>query len=296
MGGLFMCLGNDEVMDSAALVTISTRNGSKISPGVWEIVFGGNNMCCTNIVSAEPTQISVPYAFDNVREPYNILRVTELGDGGAWTTITIPAGRYTGVDLAAIVNLELANAGITTLTLAFSESTVLESTKPAFTWTSTLVKGGTGEHTIDPTSPLHNYVGLPSVYLSSGNYEVHSLMPVDLSLPNLEYACRQVHVISEKLGHSTLVHSQQPPSPLDCVATIPIDVPYLGYQVWVPSDRSDYLNGNLDNVKLDTVRIQILDQDLNPLDLPDNYHIEIIWRVNHLDGSAGQRIQMTARN
>lgn len=272
-------------MDSAALITVSTRNATNVGVGAWQFNFGANNVYVKNITSAEVLQITVPNVFDNVNQYYNTLRVSNTTTPGVFTDIVIPVGTYTAEDLVTAVNSALVTAGVTTLTLSYA-AVVGSSLDFRYSWTSTRVDPAADHVQLDQS--LHSIIGLPpdgTALDGDTSYTINTATsPFQLNKPNLQVAVRQVHILSEKLGHSTCVHSKTPISPLDLVATIPLTVAFGGYEQWQPADRSDFRNGNLASVHIDTLKFCLLDQDLNPLPLPDNYDIEMIWRIRHKDG------------
>jgi len=270
-------------MDHTGILHVSTRDAISHTGDKFKLAFGANNLQIKNIVAAYPVRVCVPNVFNNVIAPYNTLIV---GDSdSAPVEITIPEGRYTGGELATAINTQIAALGPAYTGLTITYAPVAGQSKVSkFTWNSTRTL--LAFHTVTSgEESLGMVIGYRAGEDPYAQYQVTSTAPITLELPNLTAHIRQIHILSEKLGHMNLTHTSAPYSQKDIVVSIPLTVTYGGYQIWERgSDTKSYESTHLDSVNLDTVEFALVDQDFRPISLPRNYHLEMTWHIEHGDG------------
>lgn len=249
--------------EDSVLCHVSTQHGTRSLDGAsYDLTIGGNVLYGKTISRLYPVQIYCPNVFPNVKVGLN---TANLGNnGGGSLPFTISTAQYSITELVqALNNLAL----------------------PDITW----AVNSTGYITIENTSA----VNVSNFYFTNSNLgkivgaveqtDVAALTTVTLPfLPNLGGE-RLIHIKSEKLGHSNMLTSKGQP-PEDIVFTIPLhNVAYGGMGCWQPGD---HVLGSSDfkwDVHISTLTITLLDADLNPISLPANYNVELIFKVHHND-------------
>lgn len=258
--------------DESRLLHISTRDGHRSSDGSsYAITIGGNALYNFNISRVFPVMLICPNVFPNVKAPYNTFTVSLTIAATTTAVLTVTPGQYSASSLVAAINGQLGEfASITDLTISQQSSGL-------FLFTNT---SGTETYTVNLTNlNIGRMVGaIASVVVAPASATTLSY------LPNLAGE-RLVHIKSEKLGPSNLLHSRNGRAKVDDVAfTIPLnETPYGGTACYKPGDSQVSDVEFVWDQNISSLDIQLLDDELNPLSLPPNYAVELVLKAHQQD-------------
>jgi hypothetical protein len=274
--------------DKDAILHISTaHHQTKLGTNRWLFNMGNNTNHGKNVARLTPTHALVPNVFPNVKAPYNTYSLS--GDPFAIAlTITIPPGFYSATDLVTVMNALNTAALVPGLVFSYIPLTGVQN---AFTLVNNeaiayrVSVGGTVANP-DSTQALARYLGIPpnEPIVGSNEVELAVAQTITFGEPNLGGE-RMVHLKSEKLGHSNAMMTADATTQ-DVMLSIPLhDTPYGGVARYTgESVEASKLEAAFD-VQLDKVDLSLWDTDLNPLELPDNHHIELQFRMVHGAGN-----------
>ena len=260
-----------------ATLHLSTNHGTNVGGNKWRIPLGANGLHGKNVSKAYPVHVMVPNVFPNVRAPYNTFTVENVTTPGGVITVTIPEQFYSGTELAAAINVELVALGLTDLTVTFVNITAVQTqfriTNASATETYSI--------TMSTVDTIGRVLGLPTTASIQGQFLIVPLEVVNMGEPNLA-GVRLVHIKSEKLGHSMGMHSVDRTTHDMCVSVPFHDVVYGGVAHWAPADKdSSMLDMAFDICLANGVDISLWDEDMLPLDLPENLPIEMQFKIIH---------------
>lgn len=264
-----------ETRDKDAILHLSTaHHQTKIGTNRWLFNMGNNTNHGKNVARLTPTHALVPNIFPNVKAPYNTFTVS--GDPFAVAvTFTIPPGFYSATDLVTVLNALIPLA----LVFAYIPLTGVQN---AFT----LVNNEAIAYRVSVDGALGRYLGIPpnEPIVGVNEVELAPAQTITFGEPNLGGE-RMVHLKSEKLGHSNAMMTADQTTQ-DVMLSVPLhDTPYGGVARYTgETTEASQLQAAFD-VQLDKVDLSLWDTDLNPLELPDNHHIELQFRMIHGAGN-----------
>jgi hypothetical protein len=253
--------------DDSVVCHVSSKHGSRSDDGsTFVLTIGSNILYGKSVSRLTPIQIYCPNVFPNVKAVYATFTLAENADPAV--TMTVPVNQYTSATLAIALTTEVQ---LTFPDVSFTVDSatgkfVMSNADAADTYTATFTLDNMG-HVLgvdgSVTAPALGSVTMPYI-------------------PNLAGE-RLVHIKSEKLGHSNMLSSKSG-NPEDIVFTIPLhDVQYGGMGCWQPGD---HILGDQDfkwDLHIDTFSVTLLDENLDRLELPINYSLELQFKVYHAD-------------
>jgi len=250
--------------DDSVLCHVSTQHGARSADGAtYQVGVGSNVLYGKTISRLTPVQIYCPNIFPNVKTKYTTFSL-EDDQGGGDVQLVIPAGQYSVTTLITAVNTQLG----ADVTLAVNSQGFITATNnhAVFVYTLHVTNDNLG-HVVGQTVDL----------------VIQPLTTETMPQPPNLGGERMVHLKSEKLGHSNMLSSKSG-NPEDVVFSVPLhNVEYGGMGCWQPGD---HILGDQDfkwDLHIDQFSITLLDADLEPLPLPINYNVEMVFKVYHAD-------------
>ena len=246
---------------------------------------GNNTNHGKNVARLTPTHALVPNVFPNVKAPYNTYCLS-ISPFVIDVEVTVPPGFYSATDLVTVLNALNTSSGAPGLVFAYIPLTGVQNAFTLENTTGTAYRVGWGGlcGTFIP-----RYLGIPpnETILGTGvpkQVELAAAQTITFGEPNLGGE-RMVHLKSEKLGHSNAMMTADQTTQ-DVMLSVPLhDTPYGGVARYTgESVEASKLEAAFD-VQLDKVDLSLWDIDLNPLELPDNHHIELQFRMVHGAGN-----------
>jgi hypothetical protein len=274
--------------DKDAILHLSTAHyQTKIGTNRWVFNMGTNTNHGKNVARLTPTHALVPNVFPNVKAPYNTFSLS--GDPFAIAvTVTIPPGFYSATDLVTVLNGLMNGHGVPGLVFAYIPLTSVQNAFTLVNGEAIAYRISVGGTVANPTGTqaINRYLGVPpnEPIVGSNEVELAPGQTITFGEPNLGGE-RIVHVKSEKLGHSNAMMTADQTTQ-DVMLSVPLhDTPYGGVARYTgESTEASQLQAAFD-VQLDKVDLSLWDADLNPLELPDNHHIELQFRMVHGAGN-----------
>jgi hypothetical protein len=267
-----------DTRDKDAILHISTaHHQTKIGTNRWLFNMGNNTNHGKNVARLTPTHALVPNVFPNVKAPYNTYFLQPSPPGGAVTEITVPPAFYSATDMVTVLNAVNILNGHGDIVFDYIPFTGVQNVFTIENQSLNVYRVG---------GSIERYLGTPknATFLDDGSFTIPAGNTVFLGEPNLGGE-RIVHLKSEKLGHANAMMTADATTQ-DVMLSVPLhDTPYGGVARYTgESTEASQLQASFD-VQLDKVDLSLWDADLNPLELPDNHHIELQFRMVHGAGN-----------
>lgn len=261
-------------MNRENLVLLSSEHGTRSSSNSFEIVMGGNHILTKKCVAITPVQIWAPNIFPNIKRDSK-LTIEVMPSGSGPLELEILSGQYSNTELALIIQnavLETALIDFTVTINSFGQFVFTNnSTDTVFIeWSDEPLLNQLGFIVAD--QPAISPIG-PTMTLTAG-----SIMTGELPYLGGEQV---VTIKCNRMGDKNCVHGKDA-LPYDICFSVPLNkTPYGGTACYKPGNESLMKITYENHTQLDTLRFEVLDGELNPLTLPPNYHIRMLFRNHH---------------
>ncbi len=274
---------------------VGTDHASSRNGGTWTISMGSTpdvdfavEMC--------PVYVEVPNVFENIAT--DEFRISVLAGSGLFNArnhvYTVPRGQYTLTQFVTELSqvFDANNAGVTVTTIGSPPTNPINMT---FTVVGNRIQITNNEYNqcnvgfLDSenngtATPLTRLGFDPSQY-SGTIIPLLGTTPLEVTATNLPNFAGEtlVFIAADTMGHANLTFGADG-SRYDIIAAVPLsDTVFGGVKTVEVKDRSLHtIVYRTDPRGLSsTIRFQLLDSNLQPLDLPENFNIRIIARVFH---------------
>jgi hypothetical protein len=261
-------------MDNAKFVLLSSRHAtSRPSTDLskFQVAPGGNISFAKRVKTMTPVKIFVPNIFPNIKSQ---MTVRVEGAGLVGTTAVLPVGYYTDTSLIEALNgLGLpdqtfsSEGGILSITNANASESIVSIDYPnaiqlGFSSTTPAVEVN-GISSGVTTIPAGTTVSFPHVWNLGGE--------------------KLVHITSTKLAHSNLFHGKDGMQH-DVAFTIPLHgTGYGDTACYQPGDSFMSAIRHTSEIQMDDLMFQITDSEMLPLQLPMNFHVDMLFKVIHAE-------------
>lgn len=253
-----------------------------------------NNLYCSNIKKMIPLKVFIPNVFPNVtKHSHRIqIRTDPPSQEGKVVSkdITIPVGSWSAVELASYLTTKSEIGLGSVLTWTYSnvdgkQGFVITNTD-SFNWYVVELDEGVFDMLGLVTEALvatstTRYVHVPN---NNGTYPANAIP----NWPNLGGE-PLVHVSIQDIGDGNLVNADDGQL-YDIVTTVPLtDIPFGETTSFQAPDIATEDLEYVHEKALNNFKVTLLDQHYRPLDLPHNFHVQMVFKLFHRDIITGAK-------